>query len=160
MGNGGNLDQGLMPQSHQVGMAMGSSTQAAMSTVMAVALSSGNNDPSRRSASFLSQRGNQEGQMLSAGLYRQSLIEALLIVDKGMVWTRDCWRYMVILVISVWIQNYDMELVKDEEVNVEMAEDEEVEFEVVETEGHSSLEGTSTSGGSDTSTNSSSSSGQ
>ncbi|KAJ4952644.1 hypothetical protein NE237_029476 [Protea cynaroides] len=45
LGNGGNLDQGPMPQSHQVGMAMGSSTQAAMSTVTAVASSSGNNHP-------------------------------------------------------------------------------------------------------------------
>ncbi|KAJ4970154.1 hypothetical protein NE237_003253 [Protea cynaroides] len=55
LGNGGNLDQGLMPQSHQVGMAMGSSTQAAMSTVMAMASISGNNDLGRQSASFLSQ---------------------------------------------------------------------------------------------------------
>ncbi|KAJ4971362.1 hypothetical protein NE237_004461 [Protea cynaroides] len=36
LGNGDNLDQGLMPQSHQVGMVTGSST-AAMSMVMAIA---------------------------------------------------------------------------------------------------------------------------
>ncbi|KAJ4960770.1 hypothetical protein NE237_020680 [Protea cynaroides] len=75
MGNGGNLDQGLMPQNHQVGMAMGSSTQAAMSMVMAMASSSGNNDPGRRSASFLSQRGNQEGQMLSARFGQSNSIQ-------------------------------------------------------------------------------------
>ncbi|KAJ4982000.1 hypothetical protein NE237_032837 [Protea cynaroides] len=45
LGNGGNLDQSLMPQSHQVGMAMGSYTQAVMLTVAAVASRSGNNDP-------------------------------------------------------------------------------------------------------------------
>ncbi|KAJ4960853.1 hypothetical protein NE237_020763 [Protea cynaroides] len=44
LGNGGNFDQGLMPQSHQVGMAMGSSTQATMSTITVVASSSGNGD--------------------------------------------------------------------------------------------------------------------
>ncbi|KAJ4977500.1 hypothetical protein NE237_002606 [Protea cynaroides] len=45
--------------------------RAAMLTVTAVASSSGNNDPGKRSASFLSQRENQEGQMLSVG-FRQS----------------------------------------------------------------------------------------
>ncbi|KAJ4962218.1 hypothetical protein NE237_022157 [Protea cynaroides] len=44
LGNGGNLDQGLMPQSHQVGMAIGSSAQAGMPTITTVASSSGNND--------------------------------------------------------------------------------------------------------------------
>ncbi|KAJ4952615.1 hypothetical protein NE237_029447 [Protea cynaroides] len=48
--------------------------RATMSTVTTVALSSGNNDPGRRSASFLSQRGNQEGQMLSTG-FGQSFVD-------------------------------------------------------------------------------------